>query len=73
MFDNSQDNVVHKPMPPLERTRVTRLKTPEEIARALRLAPPPKNNALQSMVVGLEVLVIVCIVLAAIVWWRLLT
>ena len=73
MFDDSQENVVHKPMPPLERTRVKRLETPEEIARALRLAPPRKNSALQSMVVALEVLVIVCIVLAAIVWWRLLT
>lgn len=72
MLDNSLGNVVHKPMPPLERTRVTRLKTPEEIARAPHLAPPRKNRALQSMVVALEVLVIVCIVLAVIVWWRLL-
>ena len=73
MFDDSQENVVRKPMPPLERACAKRLETPEEIARALRLAPPRKNSALQSMVVALEVSVIVCIVLAAIVWWRLLT
>lgn len=71
--DDSQDKVVHKPMPPLERTRVKRLETSEEISRALHLAPARTNRTMQGMVVALGTLVIVCIVLAAVVWWRLLT
>lgn len=64
---------MHKPMPPLEWQPVSRLETPEEIARVVRRVQPRKNSVLQSMFVGLEVLVISCILLAAIVWWRLLT
>jgi len=73
MRGDSQDKVVHKPMPPLERPCVKRLETSDEIARALHLAPPRTNRALQGMVVALGVLVMVCIFLSAIVWWRLLT
>jgi hypothetical protein len=71
--DDSQNKVVHKPMPPLERTRVKRLETSEEIGRALCLTPAPTKRTLPSMVVALGALVIVCIALAAVVWWRLLT
>lgn len=73
MYDASLDKVVHRPMPPLERTRFVRLETSAEIAQALHIDAMPSNRTSRRVVVAISALVLTCLVMAAIVWWRLLT
>jgi len=59
--------------PPSNPTRAKRLETSEDIERALRIAPTRSDRTLRRVVVVLVALVVMCLVMAAIVWWRLLT
>lgn len=71
--DSSSVEIAREPTPSLNRTRVKRLERSEEIARALHLAPTRSERTLRRVVVVFVALVVMCLVMAAIVWWRLLT
>jgi hypothetical protein len=66
------DDVVRRTMPSATRSRPKRLETQEEIERALRIAPTCSTRIHCDSIV-LVALVLVCLVMAVIVWWRLLT
>ena len=60
-------------IPPTDTARLKRLEEPEDIARALRLAPTRPDGTLRPVVAVLVALVAMCLVMAAVVWWQLLT
>ena len=71
--DGSSNDIICDAVPPSNSTRVKRLTTSDEIERALRIAPSQPDGNLHSAVVVLGALAGMCLVMAAIVWWRLLT
>jgi hypothetical protein len=66
-------NIPGDAIPPTNTTRLKRFETPEDIARALRVAPTRSDWTLRRVVAVLMALVGMCLVMAAVVWWRLLT
>ena len=71
--DGSSNDTVRDAMPPSSARQVKQLETSEDIERALHIASSRSDGTLRSAVVVLVALVVVCLVMAAIVWWRLLT
>ena len=71
--DGASNDISCDSMPPSNPTRVKRLTTSDEIERALHIAPTRPDGTLRLAVVALGALVGMCLVMAAIVWWRLLT
>ena len=71
--DGSSNDIICDAMPPSNPTRVKRLTTSDDIERALHIAPTRPDGTLRFAVVALGALVGMCLVMAAIVWWRLLT
>jgi hypothetical protein len=68
-------NIPGDAIPPTKSRRLKRLETPEDVARALRVASTrfdfdrPSSRVFAVLVA----LVVMCLVMAAVVWWRLLT
>ena len=71
--DGASNDIICDAMPPSNPTRVKRLTTSDDIERALHIAPTRPDGTLRFAVVTLGALVGMCLVMAAIVWWRLLT
>ena len=66
-------NIPGDTITPTNTARFRRLETPEDIARALRVASTRSDGTSRRVVAVLVALVVMCLVMAAIVWWRLLT
>lgn len=64
--------VLTKAMPSLSEKRAQQLELLDDIERPLHNVPPIYDKALHRMAVVLAALVLMCLVLAAIAWWRLL-
>ncbi len=71
--DGSANDIICDALPPSNLTRVTRLTTTDDIERVLHIAPTRPDGTSRFAVVALGALVGICLVMAAIVWWRLLT
>jgi hypothetical protein len=71
--DGSSGDIAGDAIRPANTTRGKPLETPENIARAVHLAPTRSHRALHRVAAVLVALVVMCLVMAAIVWWRLLT
>lgn len=71
--EGASDDVVRRPMPSRNGARPKRLETQDEIERALHIASTRYSRTSHRVVVVLVALVVICLVMAAIVWWRLLT
>jgi hypothetical protein len=71
--EESSHEVVHDAMPPSSAPPAQQIESPENIRRTLRFAPTHVERTLQRVAVVLAALVVMCLVMAAIVWWRLLS
>lgn len=71
--DRSSDDFIRDPVPPSNPTRAKRVESSEDIERALHIAPTRRDRSLHRVVVVLVALVVMCLMMTAIVWWRLLT